>query len=319
MISNICFQKLGNKDCILIQLFMDEFCPVNPLGPATGRNKIMALYFRVLNIPYDMQVLDNIFLGFLALANDIKHSLQDLLRQLMLPQLIKLRQGVPVFYKGVKRNIPVILHSAVGDNLGVHQFQGLLQSFRGQCPCRFCTVIFDDLQTTYSINPEMLKTAASYDAAVATNDTAVMRQHGINEKCALNEAPLFHFMDSQLCDIMHDLPEGHLRRLIASVISSIIIDEQISLERINNAIRTFPFSGTMRNNRPSPIVQDHLNNGEIKGQTASMMINLTTMLPLILKLNEITIPATNGWWITYRAFLKNLEYLDDAENNSDPD
>uniref|UniRef100_A0AC34GVC5 C2H2-type domain-containing protein n=1 Tax=Panagrolaimus sp. ES5 TaxID=591445 RepID=A0AC34GVC5_9BILA len=298
------YEKLGKQDCILIQLFMDEFCPVNPIGPATGRNKIMALYFKVLNIPYDMQVLDNIFLGFLALANDVKHSLQDLLRQLMLPQLQKLRQGVPTFFNGVKRNIPVILHSIVGDNLGVHQLQGLLQYFRGNSPCRFCTVIFDDFETTFSITPELLKTTATYDAAIASNDSEIMRKQGITEKCALNDAPLFHFMDSQICDIMHDLPEGHLRRLMASVITSLIVDEQISLERINNAIKTFPFSGSMRNNRPSPIVQQHINNGEIKGQTASMMINLTTMFPLILKLNNITVPASNGWWTTYRAFLK---------------
>uniref|UniRef100_A0A914Q531 Uncharacterized protein n=1 Tax=Panagrolaimus davidi TaxID=227884 RepID=A0A914Q531_9BILA len=116
--AQLLYEKLGS-DFIGLSIYCDEFGTVNPLGQAAATNKIMACYFRVNNFVVELQDSNLIFLGFLAYSIDVKQEgFRELLKNLLVPQLAELENGIEVPYKGQTTVLPVILLNILGDNLG---------------------------------------------------------------------------------------------------------------------------------------------------------------------------------------------------------
>uniref|UniRef100_A0A914Z5F8 Uncharacterized protein n=1 Tax=Panagrolaimus superbus TaxID=310955 RepID=A0A914Z5F8_9BILA len=303
-------KKIG--DFIGISLYFDEFGTVNPLGQSSATNKIMGCYFRVNNFPIELQDTDLIFLGFLALAIDVKQEdFQELLKNLLLPQLHDLENGIDVPYKGEMKKMPVILLNLLGDNLGIHQCSGYTTYFAGDVSCRLCYGTAADLKLKWALNEFQLKTAENYDRITDRNDCVGLEGHGIKYYCTFNRLEHFHVVDATCVDMMHDLMEGHLKRLLIYIIRSIVNDNATptTLEDINNAITSFPCAGELARNKPQKFFLDHVRKGEIKQSTAKSILNITLYLPLILNQAHIAVTTTNNWYKLYLYFLGILDIL----------
>uniref|UniRef100_A0A7E4ZUM2 C2H2-type domain-containing protein n=1 Tax=Panagrellus redivivus TaxID=6233 RepID=A0A7E4ZUM2_PANRE len=301
------FEKLDHQDSINLQLYIDDYGTANPLGYASATSKLMGCYFRVLNLPSKLQTSDTIFLSFLVLKNDVD-NLQSVIRSVLLPQLLELEDnGINITVNGVSKTFPVILHSVVGDNAGIHELVNLMMSWTGNSPCRFCKLTYMEIKKACKVTPSKLKTKAWYDD-LFRNHLTDLAKHGINGECALNELKFFNTMDTLCVDIMHDVFEGHLRCLLATTAQHLSKDG-FSLKALNSAIAMFPFAGTMLDSKPGPIYLQDVKDGELKHSTATKTLNLALMLPLILHEAEYEIDISKPIWQTYLLFLEILDIL----------
>uniref|UniRef100_A0A914XZB5 Uncharacterized protein n=1 Tax=Panagrolaimus superbus TaxID=310955 RepID=A0A914XZB5_9BILA len=94
------------EDCLLIELYMDEFTTSCPIGNTASIYKMAGFYIRLLNLPLDMiSQLDHIMLACLAHAVDVMDDLQEIIRLILLPQLKKLElDGVTFRYQGTEKD-----------------------------------------------------------------------------------------------------------------------------------------------------------------------------------------------------------------------
>uniref|UniRef100_A0A7E4UQL3 C2H2-type domain-containing protein n=1 Tax=Panagrellus redivivus TaxID=6233 RepID=A0A7E4UQL3_PANRE len=301
------FEDLNHRDSIMLQLYIDDYGTANPLGYAASTNKIVGCYFRILNLPSKLQTADSIFLCFLALKNDFS-NLQTVIRTVLLPQLISLEsEGITITVKGEEKHFPVILHSIVGDNAGLHELSNLVMSWMGCSPCRFCKLTYAEVKTTHTLLPSKAKTKEWYEAVLKKPPTE-WTKHGISGQCALNDLKYFHTMDSQCVDLMHDLLEGHIRCLLATV-AQFLADDGFSVAALNSAIAMFPFAGSMLDSKPGQVYPQDVKDGELKHSTASKTLNLCQMLPLILQAAGYTIDPDHDVWRTFLLFLDILDIL----------
>uniref|UniRef100_A0A914Z4I5 C2H2-type domain-containing protein n=1 Tax=Panagrolaimus superbus TaxID=310955 RepID=A0A914Z4I5_9BILA len=88
------FNQIG-EDCLLVELYMDEFTTTCPIGNISTVYKMAAWYIRLLNLPLDMiSQLDHIMLASVAHAVDVISDLQEILKLTLLPQFKKLETDV---------------------------------------------------------------------------------------------------------------------------------------------------------------------------------------------------------------------------------
>lgn len=267
----------------------------------------MACYFRVNNFVIELQDSNLIFLGFLAYSIDVRHDgFRELLKNLLVPQLSELENGIQVPYKGQTTVLPVILLNILGDNLGVHQMSSYTTYFAGDVSCRMCYATADEIRANSTLSDCRIKTAENYDRLTNRNDCIGLEREGIKNYCIFNRLQHFHVVDAACVDMMHDLLEGHLKKLLVYVVRS-LITEGITLEDINNAVTSFPYAGRLARNKPQKFFADHIRNGEIKLSSAKTILNTTLYLPLILKQANISINTENAW---YRLYLYLLDIMD---------
>lgn len=77
--------------------------------------------------------------------------------------------------------------------------------------------------------------------------------YGINCDSILNKSRYFHVTEGLVPDVMHDVLEGALELEVKQLLKLYIGRKSLSLSELNDAIKSFPYSGTDASNKPSPI------------------------------------------------------------------
>lgn len=111
--------------------------------PHKGRQEFFC-YLPITNIPYRYRAkrsnICNIFIFNRNKLNASGLTLCDVVDHQLAPDLVRLTtQGITVKIAKLMHNVPVTLHSFVGDNLGVGEMLGLSDRYLvNQFICRFC-------------------------------------------------------------------------------------------------------------------------------------------------------------------------------------
>jgi len=108
-----------------------------------------------------------------------------------------------------------------------------------------------------------------------------MKQNGIVTTSSFNSLTNFHIIGGTTVDLMHDVLEGHGKVLLAFVIKTLIKRRLITLRELNNAINTFPLTGSEKQLRPSSISDNSLRSGTVQQSAAQVML-LLRLLPLMI-------------------------------------
>lgn len=197
-----------------MQLYLDELGTTNPLRASSAKTyKIMACYFRILNLPPDMQAyLKHIFCLFISQSVHILDNFQANLYHL-LHDLRKLEEtGLKIAYRGREQTMKVVILNCSGDNLGIHQFIGWNLHWVGDSICRMCDMSYADIVSKSSLTSATMRTKEQYNRVI--NDRTQWQKYGIRSICSANKFKYFHCMDPFYADIVHDLFEGHLQYFI---------------------------------------------------------------------------------------------------------
>lgn len=257
---------------IQIQLFYDDFETVNPLGSKRGIHKIGAFYFILRNFPdYVNSELNNIHLLALFHTEDAKkYGLNSILKHIIPDIKILETLGILVGNVRVLGTICCLIH----DNLGGNTLLGFMESFSANYYCRICCTSRNEAQNIYDHKEMIIRNRDNYSEQLGT------KSFGVTGSCDLNNLNYFHFIDSPVVDIMHDLLEGVVPYELKLVLQKLINLGSFTLEDINNRLMCHDYGYLESRNKPCPLRLDLV--GNKIAQKAAQAWCLIRFLPVII-------------------------------------
>lgn len=276
--------ELFRMDChgLQLQISVDEFEPCNALQSKSNRHKICAIYFTIHNLPAKYtSKLNNIYLVCLCNSDDLKSKQTDFnnIWQLIVDEIEILEsEGIMV---GDKKVRGTLVHTAF-DNLGANVGLGFSGSFSSNKFCRHCLSSKAECRRFTSESECTLRTVESYEDSLAIVDESESVNlditDGVKFYCVLSNLKYYHILDNPTADIMHDINEGCIPKLLKLLFEFCFKHKIFSKEELDNMVKCYDF-GTLNNaNVPSEI---NLKKRSL-GQNASQAICLFRNLPFIL-------------------------------------
>ena len=268
-----------------IQLYIDEFEPVNGMGYKTGVHKTTAIYFIVRNLPnYMNSKLKNIHLLSLMYSQDVKKYGINLVLENMIRELKILETtGIRVNFLKTQKYLKGSLVAISADNLGSNSLCGFVESFSATYFCRICLVNHSDLQTVFNERQVTLRTKENYALHLSEqlqknlSNEESNNTYGVKDSCCLNELQYFHMIDGPTVDIMHDLLEGVVQWELSFFFEYIIKNKILSQDNVNQKIAAFNYGVLERSNIPNSVLFGR----ETVGQKAAQCWCLIRFTPLI--------------------------------------
>jgi len=104
-------------------------------------------------------------------------------------QLIVNSKSIQVYFK---------LALIIGDNLGLHNILGFVESFLADICCRFCKIPKNISRKLCTEDVSALRDKINYEEDVAKNNVSIT---GIKEICAFNILESFHAVENYSVDI----------------------------------------------------------------------------------------------------------------------
>lgn len=248
---------MNNQTALQLQLSTDGFELYNPLGSKATINSMLPIYFSIKNVPPEYySKLSNIYLVSLCRSDDIKTKDTDFnhLWELIVAELSDLEEN------GVQIDSKTIIKGTVAylgyDNLGANNSTGFVESFSGTHFCRFCTASKKETETMTEENKFLLRTIDDYEKQlhIISESTKVdfKETKGVKRGCELNRLKHFHILRNKSVDIMHDLNEGSIAKLLHVLFSYCISNGLLTEELLKRKIQFHDF-GFDQKNAPSAL------------------------------------------------------------------
>ena len=253
-----------------IQIYIDEFEPVNGMGYKIGIHKTSAIYFIIRNLPpFLNSKLKNIHLLSLLYAPDIKkYGYSTILSKLVSDLKFLETEGIDVDFLKSPKNIKGSLAALSVDNLGANGLLGMVESFSATYSCRHCLCDKTKMQNTFSESEVELRTPENYAIHLQELDQTLENNvFSIKHRCCLNELNYFHIFQAPTADIMHDALEGVAQWELIFIFQFIISENLMAKIQINNKIAAFNFGKLESTNLPNCITFDHETVGQKAAQT----------------------------------------------------
>lgn len=267
-----------NQPCLQIQLYFDEFETVNPLGSKTGGHKLGAVYYIIRNLPSAYNsVHQNIHLLALYYSADVKSfGINKILDKIVCD--VRHLETVGIFEESLQKHIKGTIVAISHDNLGGNQLFGLVESFSSKHFCRICIADKNTTQILCEQDDSKLRTTYQYEQLCLGLENNV--PFGIKHRSVLNDLTHFKIFENFSADVMHDILEGVGPLEIKLFLKYIIKEKILSLEEINNRLKSFNLGYNEMCNKSSPINLDKT--GNLIGERAAQTWCLLRFLPLLL-------------------------------------
>ena len=159
-------------------IYFNEYGTNNIAGSHTGVNKIGATYFMLPTLPPQFQsTLKHIFVTLLfrdtgrktfgnrAICKDLLEELKDV-------------EINGLLINNVRLYFSCIL--IIGDNLGIHQICGLVESFSANYSCRVCKIHKEQFRSQTVEDPNLLRKCSDCEKDLKLDDAS---KTGINKYC----------------------------------------------------------------------------------------------------------------------------------------
>lgn len=261
-------------------LYFDDYENNNPLGSHKGVSKCGAIYFSVPILPPEIQSkIENIFLFALFNTNFRTLATNRICFAKIIQELKYLEEhGISITINNKTDQVYFVLALILGDNLGLSQILGFVDSFNANIFCRFCLTEKQYRFTTFCERNCVLRTAENYRRLLS----ASVSTSGVKEQCVFNEIDSFDVNENLIVDPQHNLLEGVLHYDVALILNYLIyVRKFFSLDQLNLRITGFNYGSDGNINKPLPISESHIKNGYLIMSSAEML-NLISYLPLLI-------------------------------------
>ena len=248
----------GDPHLIRIHLYTDEFEVVNPLGSKKLLHKVCAFYFSIGNLePKYRSHLRHIHLAILARYKLVqKYTYSDILKPLI-EDLKKLQTtGLSVTVDGHVNQLYGGLATISSDNLSAHSLGGFVGNFNSGRICRFCMALHSEIGHKFCEEAFTPRTSLLHQyhlSALSQNPTIAKNTYGVVSTCPFTELDYFDVTQSFPPDIMHDILEGVVPRLLILLIQSLHKDGHVSVQNLNAELTSFSFGKNDRDHKPVKI------------------------------------------------------------------
>jgi len=272
--------------------------------PTFGVHKLGAVYMTLPTIPnHHQSSLKNIFLALLFHSSDRQKFGNNIIFRPLIDELNFLRDNgidieIPMFKGNIKFELAIIL----GDNLGIHNITGFVESFSANYPCRICKVRKEVMKKQCYADESLMRTVEQYNIDVLEGDIS---NTGISESCVWHDVQGFQVLDQTGVDIMHDFLEGVCKYDLSFLISYYVLElKMFSLQVLNERILYFDF-GPDKGSKPSVLSMEHIKKSSVK-LSASEMMSLVRYFGLIV---GDFIPQNDHVWELYILMRKIFDLL----------
>lgn len=259
---------LGEQNtCISLGLYIDDFEVCNPLGTSRKLHKITAVYWVVLNLPARFRSgLTSIQLALLGKSVDVKqYGYEKFLEPLL--KDIKCLEQEGIFIEAVGQFVKSSVYCVCADNLGAHGLAGFSESFAVDKFCRFCLISRGHIATT-DVNDFQLRSVDQHNLFLEElrQGANLKSVNGVKSECVLGKHLLFfHPITGFPPDILHDLLEGVIPVELSLCLKCLISKGFITLEVLNDCIKSFPFKYSDKVNKPQKIPKASFEKGTVGG------------------------------------------------------
>ena len=289
-----------------IFVFVDEAEMGNALGPQAGKNKFCGVYTNIACFPPEIASrLDFILLTALFRAKDRKKFGNQAVFMKLIKELNKLRdEGMNVNNNGKNYFVRFQLSLIRGDNLGLNEVLGFIDSFTHGRPCRICRATIDQIRKLVTEIEELIRTTENYKIDLELlNETLT----GIKERCIFNLVRGFHVCLNLILDIMHDIFEGVCIYVMCLIISNLIKAGFFNLDELNEDTANFQYGPMESSNKIPEIKEEHLRANKLK-MSAIQILTFTRYFGIIIgeKVDDID---GNKNWSLYILLRKLIDYV----------
>lgn len=216
------------KGKLRVELYMDEFTIVNPIGAHKHEHKYFVAYCSFSNIPPKSRMKRNdIYLLLVAnhktVTTEVLHQILDRLNA----ELICLStNGIDVhnMTSGKLINIKGVLAHIVADNLSHYQLVGASMNFSLYYHCRLCGANKDEIQFSHLVQKRSFGTEQdleSYWATVERANGIELPSNEFNFKRTFkfaNKEENIHPWNCLMFDLTHDICEGVIPKMSSFVL-----------------------------------------------------------------------------------------------------
>jgi len=271
-----------HPNLLILNMFIDAFETVNPLGSHTLVHKLEGLYCTIGNIsPQYNSKTSSIFLISLWYAQDVKVYGYDKILEPMVRELQDLESdhGLQVLVHGELVTVHAVLSFFSADNLGANSLFGFMEGFTANKFCRFCKADKSEIQSKFMSTQFERRSKSDYEECVCkslSDANYCASETGIKRGSLLNSLQFFHCTEQSIVDSMHDLIEGIVPLEISLVLGSLIDKQILSLDMVNRAILHYDYSLADRNSKPPAVSLPNIRS------TASETWCLLRNLPLMI-------------------------------------
>jgi len=281
--NNKFFQK--NPDAVPMCLYSDAFQLSSPLGTGRGKQKVLIVYFTLLNMSKHLRSKkENTYLALAIKDRHLKGN-REIVYKPLLEDLKKLESGIDVGGRIVK--VGLLCH--VGDNLEQHLVGGFSGSFSSKDVCRACHQQYQDLDSISGVPKCSPWTIEEYEDAVKNIQPGETGLFGVSSQCVLNSLEAFSSVDQMPFDKLHDWDEKVGACDALTILKVLIAEGHFTLKAYNSALQALPLSDYEAPDRP-PSIQ--LNNDRIPGKALSVALHIKLMPVLIWRVTRGIIPDT---------------------------
>ena len=152
----------------------------------------------------------------------------------------------------------------------------------------------DEIQSKFRDSDFIRRTKENHDFVCGSMKIEEIREHlakiyGIDGESPLSVLMFYHVIGGLAPDVMHDLLEGTLPRVICDVLRHCLRCKYFDLDELNGIIKNFDYGNREIVDRPSRIEKNHLKRGVIRqsaAQTWILAINLPLMVGVRIKMND---------------------------------
>lgn len=260
-----------HPDAVQVHLYLDEVQLCNSLS--SYDHKVVFVYFSLGNLhPKYRSTFKSIYLASIFYNYQVKLYDINLLLKPIIDDLKKLEAGVTIIISGKVTVCFGTLTAVVADNLAMHEVGGLKCSFGRNVmrKCRTCLATEDEIQSLFSDCDFVPRTRESHDKHCASLAVEELKKHfsflyGVNRNSILNELQHFHVIGGLAPDIMHDILEGTLPKIVALLLSHYLKKKLFTLSELNHIMKNFKYGIHEVKDKPSKMLKDHLKRSSTKG------------------------------------------------------
>ncbi|CAF3873487.1 unnamed protein product, partial [Rotaria sp. Silwood1] len=263
-----CILKI-KENTILLQLYCDDISVVNPLMGKNAAHKLTTFYLSIDDLPacYNSS-LNFIHLLLLFYRKDFENENNRQILFNLLNKDIECLENDGLILPGDITPTYFTISTLCADNLAAHELGGFTCSFNsGRC-CRYCLIHHKDMKYVYREADVLIRTAASHDFHVkhidnVPNDKSL---YGVNEKSILSTLLSFNPITSLPPDIMHDILEGIMPKIISSLLHTIVSTRLCTSAQICYRINNFIYGINDRRNRPPTFKEKDIHDKRVPGK-----------------------------------------------------
>ena len=279
-----------SKNVVVIQIFFDGLGITNFARDAAKLHNSGMFYFSVLNLPPRFNAaLSNIHLIAMCNTLDMKNGGLDIIAEKIVTECNRLSTvGMVIDTDDGPITVFAKVAQFTGDNLGLNQIFGFIESFSADYCCLLCYATREDMRTFQKESDFQLRTRTEYEADVSQlSNLPPGKNHcrGVKAASIFNDLIDFHICDNWVNDAMHTVIEGVDPHVTGNVLYSISkLDSNVTFDSFNREMSVV-FNGLIvdRHNKPFMLnTFSDLDKGMSPKQSSAQQTVLSRYVPLIL-------------------------------------